>query len=136
MLSSVERAEATRKTLAKYRSLPFDWKARVTCIHLARHHLRNMGHRPPSIPDFRSPLGAKRALERAGFVDVAGLLDGLLPRIAPASMWVGDLAVLEGDDGFDSIVISAGGKLLGYHDADPSGLKPLIASSIMGAWRV
>lgn len=136
MLSSVERAEATRKTLAKYRSLPFDWRSRATCIHLARYHLRNMAHRPPSIPDFRSPLGAKRALERTGFADVAALLDSLLPRIAPASMWVGDLAVLEGGDGFDSIVINAGGKLLGYHDADPSGLKPLIAKSIVGAWRV
>ncbi|WCP14484.1 hypothetical protein sphantq_02930 [Sphingobium sp. AntQ-1] len=135
MLSSVERAAATRKTLAKYRTLPFDWSKRATCIHLARYHLRNMGHRPPAIPDFRSALGAKRALEKTGFADMAALLDSLLPSIAPASAWVGDLAVLEGGEGFDSIVIHAGGKWLGYHMDDLGGLKPLVVTEIKGAWR-
>ncbi|MES2173841.1 MAG: hypothetical protein V4523_07825 [Pseudomonadota bacterium] len=135
MLSSVERAAATRKTLAKYRTLPFDWSERATCIHLARHHLRNMGHRPPSIPDFRSALGAKRALEKTGFADMSALLDSLLPSIAPASAWVGDLALLEGGEGFDSIVIHAGGKWLGYHMDDLDGLKPLVVTQIKGAWR-
>lgn len=136
MLSSVQRADATRKTLAKYRVLPFDWKARVTCIHVARHHLRNMGHKPPSIPAFQSAVGARRALAKAGFANMAALMDSLLPRIAPAAAWVGDFGVLEGDDGLDSIVIHAGGKWLGYHQDDLSGLKPLVALSIKGAWRV
>lgn len=130
------RAEATRQTLAKYRALPFDWKRRVTCIHLARHHMRNMGYKPPPIPAFQSPLGARRALAKAGFADMAALLDSLLPRIAPASAWVGDLALLEGDDGFDSIVIHAGGKWLGYHSDDLSSIKPLVVSEIKGAWRL
>lgn len=130
------RAEATRQTLAKYRTLAFDWKGRVTCIHLARHHMRNMGHTPPAIPAFQSPIGARRALAKAGYADMAALLDSLLPRVAPAAAWVGDLALLEGDEGFDSIVIHAGGKWLGYHMDDMSGLKPLVVSSIKGAWRV
>jgi hypothetical protein len=136
MSDQVRRAEATRLTMARYRAIPFDWKAKATCIHLARAHLRNMGHRPPAIPAFRSALGAQRALHRTGFADLAALLDSLLPRIAPAAMWVGDLAVVEGDEGFDSIVISAGGKMLGYNEADMSGIKPLVVSAFKGAWRV
>lgn len=136
MFNLDERADRTRQTLAKYRARPFDWRNRATCIHLARTQLRNMGHRPPPVPDFRSPLGARRAMVKAGFADMAAMFDSLLPRIAPASAWVGDLALLEGTDGFDSIVISAGGKWLGYHENDLSGIKPLIVTEIKGAWRV
>lgn len=135
MPDAVERAAATARTLAKYRSLPFSWQDRVTCLHLARHHLRQMGHRPPPIPAFRSPIGAKRALAKAGFPNMAALLDSLLPRIAPAAAMVGDLGLLEGSDGFDSIVVNAGGKWLGYHMDDATGLKPLMATSLIGAWR-
>lgn len=132
----VARATATNKTFARYRSLAFDWKKRATCIHMARVHLRNMGHRPPAIPDFRSALGAKRALVRSGFADIAALLDSLLPRIAPAEMIVGDFALMDGDDGFDSIVISSGSKLVGYHGDDTSGIKPMmLLQSPMAAWR-
>lgn len=129
------RAEATRRTLAKYRALAFDWKGKVTCIHLARHHLRNMGHTPPPIPAFQSPIGARRALAKAGYENLTDLLNSLLPRIAPASAWVGDVATLDGGEGFDSIVINAGGKWIGFHE-DATGIKPLIVTSIKGAWRV
>ncbi|WP_375178036.1 DUF6950 family protein [Sphingobium yanoikuyae] len=137
MSDLVRRADATRRTLAKYRAMPFDWKTRATCIHLARHHLRNMNHKPPAIPDFRSALGAQKALAKQGFADLAALLDSLLPRIAPAQMLVGDLALMEGDGPFDSICICVGGKLLGWHDDDPSGIKPMLAlEQPLGAWRV
>ncbi|WP_336974160.1 DUF6950 family protein [Sphingobium aromaticiconvertens] len=137
MSDLIRRADATRKTLAKYRRRAFDWRGRSTCIHLARYHLRNMGHTPPPVPDFRSALGARRALDRLGFADLAALFDSMLPRIAPAAMLVGDLAVLQGDEGFDSIVVSAGGKLLGYHADDGSGIKPLMALEMpVGAWRL
>lgn len=132
----VRRAEATRNTLARYRRKPFDWSERATCIHMARYHLRQMGHRPPPIPDFRSALGARQALGKAGFDSVTALLDSLLPRIAPAAMLVGDLAVLEGIEGLDSVVINAGGKVLGWHEAADDGVKPLIAREIKAAWRV
>lgn len=133
----IERANATRITMAKYRNKPFDWRGRSTCLHMARFHLRQMGHTPPPVPDIRSAIGAQRALKRHGFADIASLLDSILPRITPASMLVGDLAIMEGDDAFDSIVISAGGKLLGYHADDPSGIKALLATQTpTGAWRV
>lgn len=133
------RVEATRMTLAKY-AHPFSWSKRMTCIHMARAHLRNMGHRPPPIPDFRSALGARTQLKKAGFADVAALFDSMLPRIAPAEMWVGDIAVLPGNEGFDSICLAdTVGKLVGWHEDDPSGVKPQIVLSldlVIGAWRV
>lgn len=132
----VRRAEATRKTMARYRNKRFDWGERATCIHMARYHLRQMGHRPPSIPDFRSALGARRALEKTGFGSVPALLDSMLPRITPAEMLVGDLAVFAGDEGMECVGVSAGGKILAWHEDAPNGIKPLIVSEILGAWRV
>lgn len=132
------RAAATAPVANKYRLRPFDWSKRATCIHLARDQLVAMGHRPPPIPMFRSALGAKRALHKAGFATVEALLDSLLPRIAPASMVVGDLALLSGsadDRGFECIVVSAGGKVMGWHEADPSGLMNLIVTDFIAAWR-
>jgi len=136
MSELIRRADATRLTINKYRARPFDWKTRSTCIHMVRSHLRNMGHRPPAVPDFRSVIGARRALEKTGHKDLTALLDSLLPRIAPAEMLVGDIAVLPGDEGMECIVISAGGKLLGYHLDAPDGVKPLLATiPLTAAWR-
>lgn len=134
----VRRADATRATMVRYRTRAFAWDKRATCIHMARFHLRQMGHRPPTIPDIRSPLSARRALLATGHDSLAELLDSLLPRITPAAMLVGDLALFEGDPesgGLDSIGVCAGDKLLGWHADDPSGIKPLIVSSFIGAWR-
>lgn len=136
----LRRQRATNATLAKYRARAFDWRNRATCVHLARFQMRQMGHRPPPIPDIRSPIGARRALKATGHDDLAALLDSLLPRIAPAAMLLGDLALVPGDPedegGFDSIVMSGGDKLFGWHPDDPSGIKPLIVSTITGAWRL
>src|SRR5690606_24837107 len=65
------RRAAVEMTLARYRGKPFDWSRGITCVHLARAHLRNMGHKPPTVPRFRSALGAKRALKERGWNDVA-----------------------------------------------------------------
>ena len=135
----VARVAATERTVAKYRTRAFDWHARATCIHMARFHLRQLGHRPPSVPDFRSAVGARRALKKTGHDTVEALFDslpGLVRLPAPSMMMVGDLATLEGDeDGLPSIVVSAGGKVLGWHEDDPSGLKPIDAHAIRAAWR-
>ncbi|RDC66559.1 hypothetical protein HME9302_00010 [Alteripontixanthobacter maritimus] len=44
------RRVATEKTLTRYRGKAFDWKTGVTCVHLARVHLKNMGHKPQTMP--------------------------------------------------------------------------------------
>lgn len=137
-MNLVARVDATNKTMAKYRGKAFDWNG-VSCIHLARTQLRNMGHKPPRIPAFRSAIGAKRAMDANGYQTVADIFDGLgLARIAPAAMLVGDLAILPGEDGFDAVVICVGGKLLGWHGIDLSQPKIIgeAVAHITAAWRL
>ena len=140
MLNAVERTAATEKVIARFRNRPFGWDTRRTCIHLARAQARAMGHRPPSIPDFRSPRAARAALKTQGHETLAQLLDSLFPRIPPLAAWVGDLVVMAGGDDFDGIGIAVGGKIVGYHmdhlaegvvNVVPTGPDPYI-----GAWRL
>jgi len=140
VLDLAARVAATEKVVARFRGRPFDWTTRRTCIHLARSQARALGHQPPRVPDFRSPVGARRALVAQGYETLEGLLDSLFPRIAPATMVVGDLALMAGSDGLGGLVISAGGKVIGYHEdylADglvnivPQGNRPFV-----GAWRL
>lgn len=137
MMTLAERAAATAQVAARFRARPFDWATGGTCIHLARAQMRAMGHRPPPIPRFQSALGARRALVAAGYPDLAALLDSMLPRITPASMWVGDLALVPGSDGFDALAVSAGRALLMYHDAQ-EGLCVVKEAEpqIVAAWRL
>lgn len=137
MADLAARVAATERVVARFRNKPFDWRAAATCVHLARAQMRALGHRPPTIPPFRSAPGALRALRAAGFADVAAMLDSLLPRIAPAAMWPGDLAVIEGEPPFDAIVIGAGGKVLGWHGSMlDRGLVPIVDAPIKAAWRL
>ena len=135
MSEQVRRLEATERTLTKYRDKSFDWKANATCLHLARFHLRNMGHKPPPLPRVKSAIGARRALIANGWDDVDDMLDTLLPRIPYARAMLGDLGVAQGDEGFGSIVICGGAKWFGWHETG-GGIKPLIISELKGAWRV
>lgn len=99
-----------------------------------------MGHKLPPIPDIRSPTGARRALAATGHADLASLLDSLFPRVAPASMWIGDLALMEGADGLGGIVVAVGGKVMGYHvdhlDLGLVNIVPVGPSPFIGAWRL
>lgn len=124
--------------MEKYRGRAFDWADKATCLHLARTQLRYMGHKPPAIPAFRSAIGAKRAMEAAGYQTMADIFDGLgLERITPAAMMVGDLAVLPGDGGFDAIVICAGNKMIGWHEgSDTLTAIGDTVQHIIGAWRL
>lgn len=140
MMTLVERQAATQATLAQFRGQAFNWKAGVTCVHLARFHLQRCGHRPPALPGIGSALAAKRALAKRGWASCAAMLDAQpgLTRIAPAMMLMGDLATLPGDDGIDAIVICAGPqKVFGWRE-DAAGLVVLDIdySQVSGAWRV
>jgi hypothetical protein len=132
------RRLATQRTLDRYRDKTFNWAEGRTCVHLARHQLRNMGHRPPSLPRFRSALAAKRAMEERGWSSVEEMLDSMLPRITPAQMVLGDLAIVEGAAGFSSIVVCAGPqRVLGWL---PSGEGVAVyaggVSELTAAWRL
>lgn len=133
-----KRRWATQKTLDRYRDKAFDWATGITCVHLARYHLRKMGHRPPGMPRFRSPLAAKRAMKERGWASVTAMLDSMLEPIAPAQMLLGDLATVEGDAGFDAVFVCAGPRRLFGWREDESGAVMLEVpfDEIKGAWRV
>lgn len=133
------RQTATEATLARYRGKTFDWRTGATCVHMARFQLRQMGHRPPTLPRLRSALAAKREMQRRGWADVGAMLDAIgLQRIAPAQMLLGDLAVGPANEFFGAIGVCAGPlKLLGWQE-DAPGLVIIDAdfSQLTGAWRV
>lgn len=135
---SIRRQAATQRTLNRYRGRPFAWRAGHTCVHMARFHLRGMGHKPPVMPRIGSVLGAKRALAANGWDDVAAMLDSLLPRIAPLEMRLGDLAVGEGLDGLGAIFVCIPPfKLLGWHEeAEGAVIIDFNRDALLGAWRV
>lgn len=138
MVDLAARAAATQRVVDRFRRRPFDWATRATCIHLARAQMRALGHRPPAIPDFRSPTGARRALAATGHPSLGALLDAMLPRIAPLEMIVGDLALVPGEAPFDALGVAAGdGTLLMYHEA-ADGLANVTGAvgAAIGAWRV
>jgi hypothetical protein len=131
----VRRNDALAKTLAKYRGRKFEWGVN-DCAKMLRSHLVNMGHRKlPKIGHYRSAVGAKRALKDVGFDTLEQLLDSLLPRIAPAAMLAGDVALMEGDEVLGAVTICVGPKVMGWHqDSEvPVNIVPL---QIKAAWRV
>jgi hypothetical protein len=139
-MTLVDRAVATQAVMGRFRNRAFDWKAGTTCLHLLRAQLMKLGHKPPRIPQFRTPMGARKAMERAGFEDLAAMIDSVLPqRIAPAAMLIGDVGLLPGEP-FGAIVINVGGgKVMGWHDSDLSRLAVIADipwSEFVAAWRV
>lgn len=144
MSDLLRRDDALAKTRAKYMGRELDWRAHMTCVHMARYHLRAMGHRPARIPAFRSPTGAVRALRKNGWANCADMLDAqLLPRIAPAAMLPGDMMLAKSDDDagdtLGAIGICVGNKIMGWRLCEETGLylcNDLIVTEFEGAWRL
>jgi hypothetical protein len=133
----LRRQAALRATWAKYRGKPIDWQRAQTCVHMARFHLRAMGHTLPKVPPMRSLLGARRALEANGWADVRAMLASFLPEIAPLAMLPGDLVTTASEDGMGCIlVMAAPQKLIGWHEeAEGAVLIDFDISAITGAFR-
>lgn len=131
------RRAATQKTIDRYRGKAFDWGKGVTCVHMARVHLRNMGHKVPAIPRFRSAFGAKAALVDRGWGDCCEMLDSMLPRIAPAYATLGDLIAVEGEAGIDALFICAGPRrFFGWReDCESAVMLEIDLNDCKGAWR-
>lgn len=136
-LNPVERAKATEQTAAKYRGKPLSYADRVTCLHMLREHMLAFGYSPPEIPEFSDLKGAKRALRSTGHRTIKGLLKEVLGEPIPvARMRVGDVALVQGEP-FEAVMISAGGKLLGWYDDGRLGLINFIPTvPLIGAWRL
>lgn len=135
MNDMLRRQKATQATLERFRDKPFSWVKANTCVHLARFHMRQMGHKPPAVPQIRSALGARRQLDLRGWADVGDMMDSMFPRIPSANLALGDLAMMKSGDGFGAIVLSLGGKVLGWHE-DFDGMTVLEPLEFAGAWRL
>lgn len=132
------RRVGTQKTRDQFFGERFDWAKGMHCVKLAHAHLRNMGKRPRNLPTVKSPEQAQEALAERGWSSVADMLDELLERIPPAMMRTGDIGVVEGSEGFESVVILLGPrKVLGWL---PDGAEVVIydtgLDALGGAWRV
>lgn len=133
MSDLLRRQRALEKTLARYRRRRFAI-GEADCVRMARSHLVAMGHRPPALPRYRNLTGALRALNRMGFDSLEALFDSLLPKIPPAAMLPGDIALLQGEGPLDATVISVGHKVFGFHqDEETTAL--MIPHEIKAAWR-
>jgi hypothetical protein len=131
----LRRNAALEKTTRKYRDKHFVW-GKYDCLKMARSHLVAMGRkRLPKMPHYQSPLGAKRALTKAGHQSLESLFDALLPRIAPAFMLAGDICVVEGE-GMQCVMICVGKKIFGWHEDAPTPVNVVpYQDQIIAAWR-
>lgn len=113
------RREALSATMARWQGRAFAWGA-VDCVRIGTSHLRAMGHHLAlglhKAGSYRTALGAKRALARAGHDSIAAALDGVgLDRIAPAAALPGDFIVTPGTEGWEALTIAIGnGAVLGF----------------------
>lgn len=131
-MTDLERRQAAlEKTIAKYRGRRLDYKS-ADCIRMARFHLIQMGHKVPALPRYQSLVGARRALAQAG--GMVAIFDALLPRIAPAQMLPGDIAVSAGDEA-EAAVISVGYKVMGWHQDSDVAVNMTVDANALTAWR-
>lgn len=142
-MNLADRARATQRTFDAFRGHPFDWR-HASCAHLLAAHLVNMGRDVPPVPMMNSKKDARAALKAMGAPSLLRLPVVLgLEKIVPASMWIGDVAILPGEGGRvdgirGAIVIAAGnGKFMGWHDAS-EGLQMMhdVMTHVKAAFRV
>jgi hypothetical protein len=134
----IRRQRALAFVVGKYKGRACDFRT-ADCVRMARTLLVKMGHRKlPKLPRYSSLVGAKRALAQRGWKGTAEMLDAVLPgrRIAPSTMWPGDLAVVPDDQGLGAIWIRVdNGRMLGWHqDAEEAVI--IAPHRIDMAWRV
>ncbi|WP_328277768.1 DUF6950 family protein [Sphingobium sp.] len=133
-MTDLERRQAAlEKVAAKYRKRRVDFRS-ADCVRMLRYHLLQMGHRPPPLPRYQSMLGARRALEKAG--GLVRVLDGLLPRIAPARMLPGDVAVIPGEGGDGGLIFHEFDKFIGCHQDEDRIVTLVVDLGVLtAAWR-
>lgn len=138
----IRRERALAATMEKFAGKAFDLGG-ADCIQLVHFHLVKMGHK--GLPDpggYASPAGVTKRLKALGFDNLEQLFDSLLPRIAPAFMLPGDIALVKAEKGAPAwragtVVISVGRKFLGWHpDAEIlSIIQPHSGGTFVAAWR-
>lgn len=140
MSDLLARVAAIEATKAHYEGRPFQW-GRVDCARVAVSHMRRLGRRTRNVGkagSYDSALGAKRALRRAGYDNLAEALDGQgLARIPAASALPGDLIVVPGSDSLDAIGVWVGtGAALMFHEEAEGLVTMILNHPPETAWRV
>ncbi|SOB88295.1 hypothetical protein SAMN06297144_3446 [Sphingomonas guangdongensis] len=135
------RIDAVNATREHFEGRPFSWGT-TDCAKVAVFHLRQLGKVPPfglaKAGPYKTALGAKRALKRAGHASLAAALDSVgLPRIAPAYSLPGDLVINPGADGWEALAVYAGnGAILTFHEhAECLAMVRVADPNNMQVWR-
>lgn len=138
MTEMERRVAAVTATWEQFRGRPFAF-GRVDCVRLVAAHLKRLGRSVQLAKggSYRSALGAKRALARAGYASLVEALQGVgLVEIAPAAALPGDLIVAPGGQGFDALTIAAGNAMVvGFHDDMLEGGVQMIRIASLGSVR-
>jgi hypothetical protein len=133
----IRRQRIVETVAARFRGTDFAF-GRADCVKLARAVLVAAGHKPPPVPRYTTLRGAKGALKRKGWANLAAMLDAVMPgrRIPPATMLPGDLAAMADEHGLGALVMNIGnGKVLGWSEGG-GPLAVIVAHRIEAAWRV
>lgn len=132
------RVSAAQATLDRFKDKPFSFGTH-DCARMVAFHLRQLGYQPMLSKggSYKTCLGAKRALRRAGYPDLAAAIDRLgLVRIAPAEALPGDILQLPAVDELGALTVAlSNGRVLGYHES-VAGAVVMQPSAFSGAWRV
>mgnify|MGYP000486486154 CR=1 FL=1 len=136
-MNMTERRDATHKTFSRWKDHSAGWDGN-SCAHAWHTHLVNMGHEMPEMPVFDSPTSAIRALKERGWNNLSEMLDHFLTRIPPSAMLLGDVALVDGQDNLESILIfMAPRKFMGLDvNEDKFVLYDTDVGQMKGAWRV
>lgn len=133
------RRAATVATHDKFIGKPIDWSKGRHCVRMAQFQMRGMGMKTPTLPRLRSALAARKALKERGWDSVSAMFDSMMPRIPPAMMRLGDIAVTPGDEGFEAVLISLGDRaFLGWlpDGSEAAAMVDCNLGDVTGAWRV
>jgi len=128
------RADATEATRLKFVGRAFEW-GKVDCIKMARFHAVKMGHKPPKLPRYSTELGAIRAIKKMGFDSIDEIFASMFPPIPLAMARLGDFVIAEGVNGVDAVYISAGRKIMGFHE-EADDLVMVIPEVVKSVYRV
>ena len=134
----IRRAKAAQATLDKFKDRPFAWGVR-DCARLVAFHLRLCGYQvklPPS-GSYRTLLGARKALAKAGYGSIPEALDAFeLDRITPAGAVAGDIIQWPSENDLAALGVALGnGRIVAYHP-DAIGATILQPIETIAAWRV
>jgi hypothetical protein len=115
--------------LAARSRMPFDWKDN-DCVRFAQGAIEAQTGEHVALPArWGTAAGAARALKRLGGLEA--VVDGILPRIAPALAMRGDIAGVADEDFGLRLMVVEGDLLAG---PGPEGIRRVPRREMIAAW--